>query len=85
MDDEMRRRAPGAAIPGLNSTNFKSLPWPAIERGDLLDLNPVLDSMLDALLRYGAENLRLAALRDALLPGLGRGASRYRRLKDELQ
>ena len=73
MDDEMRRRGTGAAIPGLNSTNFKSLPWPAIERGDLLDLNPVLDSMLDALLRYGAENLRLAALRDALLPGLVSG------------
>lgn len=76
MDQEMRKRGTGVAIPGLNSTNFKDLPLPVIDRSSLDALNQQLDLMLKAMLRFGAASRRAAALRDALLPELLSGRIR---------
>lgn len=70
MDAEMRRRGTGVAIPGLNQTNFKGLPYPTLASEDAHELNDLLEPMLDAMLQLGKENQRLIALRDALMPEL---------------
>jgi type I restriction enzyme, S subunit len=70
MDQEMRKRGTGVAIPGLNSTNFRGLPMPVLTPEIVEHLNGKLSPMLAALLRYGAENKLLATLRDTLLPEL---------------
>jgi type I restriction enzyme S subunit len=76
MDQEMRKRGTGVAIPGLNSTNFKDLPLPAMDAGVVTALNEQLDPMLAAMLRFGAECRRLTALRDTLLAELLSGRIR---------
>lgn len=76
MDQEMRKRGTGVAIPGLNSTNFRDLPWPVMDEAAFTALNSSLDPLLKAMLRLGAENRRLAELRDALLPELLSGRIR---------
>jgi type I restriction enzyme S subunit len=70
LDREMRNRGTGAAIPGLNSTNFRSLPFPLFDDDALRDLAPVLDRLLERALMLGSENASLARLRDELLPEL---------------
>lgn len=71
MDQEMRKRGTGVAIPGLNSTNVRDLPLPALLDDDLAtQLSETLEPLLSAMLQRGAENRRLTALRDALLPEL---------------
>lgn len=70
MDQEMRKRGTGVAIPGLNSTNFRDLPWPEIDERSIHSLNDTLEPLLRAMLRFGAEGRRLAELRDQLLPEL---------------
>jgi type I restriction enzyme S subunit len=70
MDQEMRKRGTGVAIPGLNSTNFRDLPLPLLDADSIDALNEQLDLMLTAMLRLGAESSRLVALRDTLLPEL---------------
>ncbi|MDN6529869.1 MAG: hypothetical protein L0K67_12465, partial [Brevibacterium sp.] len=70
MDVEMRKRGTGVAIPGLNSSNFRDLPWPSISQESISRLNESLDPALTVMLRLGAENRRLASLRDTLLPEL---------------
>jgi type I restriction enzyme S subunit len=70
MDREMRMRGTGVAIPGLNSSNFKALPWPKMESTQRDKLNEILEPMLRLMLRLGSENRRLALLRDTLLPEL---------------
>lgn len=68
MDLEMRKRGTGVAIPGLNSSNFRELPLPSMSDTTVKLLNDQLTPLLSAMLRHGTENLRLAELRDALLP-----------------
>lgn len=70
MDQEMRKRGTGVAIPGLNSTNFRELPWPVISPSASEQLNQRLDPMITGMLTLGAQNIRLAALREVLLPQL---------------
>jgi type I restriction enzyme, S subunit len=76
MDQEMRKRGTGVAIPGLNSTNFRDLPLAIMHAGVVRALNEQLDPMLAAMLRLGAECRRLTTLRDALLPELLSGRIR---------
>lgn len=70
LDWEMRKRGTGVAIPGLNSSNFRTLPFPALERADVFFLNDALSPLLEKMLRLGAENSRVSELRNALLPEL---------------
>lgn len=76
MDGEMRKRGTGVAIPGLNSSNFKDLPWPVLSKALVQNLNASLGPLLVRMLKYGTESRRLAALRDALLPELLSGRIR---------
>ena len=48
MDDEMRKHGTGVAIPGLNSTNFRSLPIPVLPPETIDQLNDKLSPMLAA-------------------------------------
>jgi type I restriction enzyme, S subunit len=68
MDQEMRKRGTGVAIPGLNSTNFRNLPLPVLGETTVDQLNRQLSPMFAAMLRYGTENARLTSVRDTLLP-----------------
>jgi type I restriction enzyme S subunit len=70
MDQEMRKRGTGVAIPGLNSSNFRDLPLPVLSEIDVEVLNFSLHPMFKSMLRLGTENRRLAALRDVLLTEL---------------
>jgi type I restriction enzyme S subunit len=70
MDQEMRKRGTGVAIPGLNSGNFRDLPLPAMSAPTAKKLSDQLSPMLDSLLVFGAQNRQLAQLRDTLLPEL---------------
>ncbi|WZH51584.1 MAG: hypothetical protein PIR53_16365 [Nocardioides alkalitolerans] len=76
MDLEMRKRGTGVAIPGLNSTNFRDLPWPALDGDSARHLNATLEPMLVCMLQIGGESMRLSGLRDALLPELLSGRIR---------
>ena len=68
MNLEMRKRGTGVAIPGLNMSNFRELPFPELSADRLEMLCKTLDPMLTLMLRLGKQNLRLEVLRDALLP-----------------
>lgn len=76
MDAEMRKRGTGVAIPGLNQSNFRSLPFPNIGDDGLLRLSERLDPLFRVMLQVGKESQRLSALRDALLPELLSGRIR---------
>jgi type I restriction enzyme S subunit len=70
MDQEMRKRGTGVAIPGLNSSNFKSLPLPKLSVGDIRGLNQNLSPLFTEILVLGAENRVLTDLLGATLPEL---------------
>jgi type I restriction enzyme S subunit len=70
MDQEMRKRGTGVAIPGLNSSNFRDLPLPTMSAATVEMLSNQLSPMLDSLLECGTQNRKLAELRDRLLPEL---------------
>lgn len=76
MDQEMRKRGTGVAIPGLNSSNFRDLPLPILTETDVEVLNDRLSPVLASMLRLGTESGRLAALRNVLLPELLTGRIR---------
>ncbi len=76
MDLEMRKRGTGVAIPGLNSSNFRDLPVPHIRLEIVEELNETLAPLLALMLRLAAVNMKLAELRDALLPELLSGRMR---------
>lgn len=76
MDQEMRKRGTGVAIPGLNSANFRDLPFPVLSDTQRRNLNQVLNPMLASMLRFGAEIRKIEALRDTLLPELLSGRIR---------
>jgi type I restriction enzyme S subunit len=67
MIEEMKMRGTGAAIPGLNSSNVRELPIPDLKTKQIIELSPLLDSMLELMLQLGAETLNLEASRDSLL------------------
>lgn len=72
--DFMRMVGTGAAIPGLNSTAFKSIPVgvpPARLHGELI---PLLDAVVAAALGCAKEAMTLRQQRDELLPLLMSGA-----------
>lgn len=73
MDQEMRKRGTGVAIPGLNSTNFKELPFPYLEEGELNRLRAALDECLRFMLRCGAELGLLEDLRESVVTSLMTG------------
>lgn len=70
MDQEMRKRGTGVAIPGLNSSNFRDLPLPILSENDVELLNVNLHPIFRSMLRLGTESRRLGALRDVLLTEL---------------
>jgi type I restriction enzyme S subunit len=76
VDAEIRKRVTGAAQPGLNSTNFKSVRLPSIGSDASRDLNMRLEPLFKRMLLSGAENRTLAAMRDSLLVGLLSGRIR---------
>jgi type I restriction enzyme S subunit len=76
LDDEMRKRGTGVAIPGLNSSNFRDLPFPSLGRAELALLNEQLSPMFERILRLGVENSRIGTLRDQLIPELISGRAR---------
>ena len=70
VDNEIRSRVTGAAQPGLNASSFRSVGVPDNLNSVGEKLNSSLDLLLRATLTLGAENLKLAETRRALLPGL---------------
>jgi type I restriction enzyme S subunit len=76
MDQEMRKRGTGVAIPGLNSSNFRDLPWPLLTGEQVALLNARLTPLLTSLLCLGTQNRTLAKMRDTLLPELLSGRVR---------
>lgn len=76
MDEEMRKRGTGVAIPGLNHSNFKDLPWPVMDDNVANRLGAQLDLLVVRMLKFGAQSRQLAALRDTLLPELLSGRIR---------
>lgn len=76
LDREMRNRGTGAAIPGINSTNFRSLPFPVLSEESVAGLGRTLDSLLKRMLLLGSEISTLEATRDSLLPELISGRLR---------
>lgn len=76
LDREMRNRGTGAAIPGINSTNFRSLPFPVLADDTVNELSQFLDTLLQRMLMYGSEIQSLETTRNALLPELISGRLR---------
>lgn len=74
--DEMRRRATGVAIPGLNSTALRSLPIVQPSPELLDEVNRTIRPLMASVLARARESRTLAALRDALLPKLISGQIR---------
>ncbi|MEW6774926.1 MAG: restriction endonuclease subunit S [Bdellovibrionota bacterium] len=79
--EEMRVKGTGVAIPGLNSTQVKSLttlvPSPEISKA----FNSLVDPYVTRVLSNCNESRTLAVLRDALLPGLMSGEVRVREVE----
>jgi type I restriction enzyme S subunit len=67
---EIRKNVTGAAQPGLNSTNLKSVAAPDIGSDNVADLNNILEPFFERILTLGAESMALARLRNALMPEL---------------
>jgi type I restriction enzyme S subunit len=76
--EEMRIKGTGAAIPGLNSTQVKSLPAlvPAVEFAHAFEA--VAGPWVTRVLANCNESRTLARLRDALLPKLISGELRVK-------
>lgn len=70
MDQEMRNRGTGVAIPGLNSSNFRELPVPVMSKSIIDDLSEALTPLLTLMLHTASVSAKLSALRDAILPEL---------------
>jgi type I restriction enzyme S subunit len=80
--DEMWLRGTGAAIPSLNSTNVRGLPFPVIPASLLAPVSPVVDGLISYLHRAAREQRTLEQLRDALLPELLSGRLRPREVEE---
>lgn len=84
MDQEMRKRGTGVAIPGLNSTNFKRLPFPQLAEADIGRLRSALAESLRSILRCGAEMALLDDLRESVISGLMAGEIKVAAWESEL-
>ncbi|MDH6532452.1 type I restriction enzyme S subunit [Aurantimicrobium minutum] len=67
IDAEIRMRVTGAAQPGLNSENLRSVPLPSKLHELKRVLGSQLDQMLELMLKLGSQNNKLILLRDSLL------------------
>lgn len=74
--EEMRNRGTGVAIPGLNSTQVRSLPF-LMPGDDILNaFGEFANPLCARILRSSLESLRLSNIRDTLLPKLISGELR---------
>jgi type I restriction enzyme S subunit len=80
--DEMWLRGTGAAIPSLNSSNVKGLPFPVIPSNVLAPVLPIVDELMSLLHRAAREQRTIEQLRDALLPELLSGRLRVREVEE---
>jgi len=80
--DEMWLRGTGAAIPSLNSTNVKGLPFPMVPASRLAPVLPIVDELMARLHKAAKEQRTLEQLRDALLPELLSGRLRVREAEE---
>ncbi|HEX7608073.1 MAG TPA: restriction endonuclease subunit S [Candidatus Cryosericum sp.] len=71
--EEMRIKGTGVAIPGLNSTQVKSLPMLIPTRGIAAAFDALAEPCIARLLAGCTESRKLALLRDTLLPRLMSG------------
>jgi type I restriction enzyme S subunit len=76
--DEMRIKGTGVAIPGLNSTQVKSLTTLAPSRDVIGAFDDIADRLIARVLSACNESRTLATLRDAMLPKLISGELRVR-------
>jgi type I restriction enzyme S subunit len=74
--DEMRRKGTGVAIPGLNSSNVRSLPALTLSHDILNAFDTRINSLISRIFSNCKENRSLATLRDTLLPKLLSGELR---------
>ncbi|MBV7250532.1 MULTISPECIES: restriction endonuclease subunit S [Streptomyces] len=75
---EMRRRGTGAAIPGMNSSAFKSIPLVVPPSDKLASFTDAAAPLVDRALMAAVESRTLATLRDTLLPQLMSGRLRVK-------
>jgi type I restriction enzyme S subunit len=76
--DQMRIRGTGVAIPGLNSTAFRSLPLLLPKHAVCEAFNARVAPFLNAVFQNSRQSRTLTGLRDALLPKLLSGELRIR-------
>lgn len=76
--EEMRIKGTGVAIPGLNSTQVKSLTMLVPTIHVLKNFDALVDLWITRILANCNESRTLAALRDTLLPKLISGELRMR-------
>ncbi|WP_098019750.1 restriction endonuclease subunit S [Streptomyces sp. b62] len=76
--DEMRKLGTGVAIPGMNSTAFKSLPVAIPPASEIEAFGCQADVLIDRALIAANESKALASLRDTLLPQLMSGRLRVK-------
>jgi type I restriction enzyme S subunit len=76
--DELRRRATGAAIPGLNQTAVRDVRIPALHASALDQLRDVVTLIATRILTASTETRQLADLRNELVPRLVTGLIRVR-------
>ena len=68
--EEMRRRGTGVAIPGLNSSNVRTLPIAVPERAAQERAQSLAEPLMTLVLRSAVQSRVLSNLRDTLLPEL---------------
>ncbi len=74
--EEMRRRGTGVAIPGLNSSNVKDLPFLPAGSKQLDEVQAQIAPMMTSVLQLARQSQSLAKLRDTLMPELISGRTR---------
>jgi len=76
--DEMRMKGTGVAIPGLNSTQVKSLTFLLPPKNVLSEFKIMTDKVIDRSLANSNQSRNLSQIRDALLPKLISGELRIK-------
>ena len=75
---ELEERGTGAAIPGINSTQFKSVPVIIPKESILIDFESKVGPLYDKILTNSSNCRTLSDLRDTLLPKLMSGQVRVK-------
>ena len=78
VEAEMRMKGTGVAIPGLNSTQVRSLSVIVPSFGIAQQLDDILEPIISRVLANCNESKALAAMRDFLLPKLMSGETRIK-------